>query len=243
MQELFDDAELAITRLERHELDIEASEVPFDAARIPTATWQMISSDPEARTYQFVIEAVPVTQPGMRELQRHVSQQAEALAASAARVRELEDARDAREHHIRELEEAREHRIRKLEDVRDAREHRIRELEQAIAGFAAREGELRRSVVEAHDRLLQRDEALVRLDAEVVSLRARAREAEHLEAQLGAALEEARRLRVRLERILASPPFRIYHRAQGAPVLRRLSARRQARYDAALEHSRRAAGG
>lgn len=228
VQDLFDDAELAITRLERHELDLEASEVVYDPSAIPEDVREMVHADPEARTYQFVIEAVPLAQPGMRELQRHLSAQADALAAAEAHVRELQA--DA----ARQAERAR--------AEREAAQTRTRELEEAVARLTSREGTVRAALVEAHDRLLERDEALVRLEAEAASLRGRADQVDDLSARLAAAVEEARRLRVRLDRILQSPPLRAYHRLETVPVLRRVANRRQASYNAALERSRQDPG-
>jgi 2-polyprenyl-3-methyl-5-hydroxy-6-metoxy-1,4-benzoquinol methylase len=64
---LLDDAELAAAEIFHQQLDIVASEVPFDPARVPPELLEELSRDPEARTYQFVIKAVPLDAPGLRE--------------------------------------------------------------------------------------------------------------------------------------------------------------------------------
>ena len=81
---LLDDAELAAGEIFHQQLDITASEVPFDPARVPPELLEELSRDPEARTYQFVIKAVPLDAPGLREVQRRLRE----LAHENARLRE-----------------------------------------------------------------------------------------------------------------------------------------------------------
>jgi 2-polyprenyl-3-methyl-5-hydroxy-6-metoxy-1,4-benzoquinol methylase len=81
---LLDDAELAAGEIFHQQLDIAASEVPFDLARVPPELLEELSRDPEARTYQFVIKALPLDAPGLRELQRRLRE----LAHENARLRE-----------------------------------------------------------------------------------------------------------------------------------------------------------
>jgi hypothetical protein len=97
---------------------------------------------------------------------------------------------------------------------------RLREVERAMAGIAAREGDLRERFIDTQDQLIQRDQLL-----------AEARE--HAEA-----LElEVRELRIRLERIYALKPFALYRSIRGLPVLRALEARRVSRVDDAIRRS------
>ena len=97
--------------------------------------------------------------------------------------------------------------------------------------IAARETELRAALVDAHDRLLGRDEEIERLQEEVAPLREvahrRQEEIERLESELV-------RVRVRLDGILASRPMRIYHALTRLPLIRGLRERRRARYERAL---------
>jgi chromosome segregation ATPase len=97
---------------------------------------------------------------------------------------------------------------------------RLQEVERAMAGIAAREGDLRERFIDAQDQLIQRDQLL-----------AEARE--HAEA-----LErEVRELRVRLERIYSLKPFALYRSVRGLPVLRTLEARRVSRVEDAIRRS------
>lgn len=106
---------------------------------------------------------------------------------------------------------------------------RIAELERALAEVAGREGELRRALIDAHDQLLRRDGQIERLNQEVERYEVAARQ--HA-AELGAAKEEALRLRVRLDRILQSPPMRAYEAAKALPVVRAVQRRRKAAFEA-----------
>lgn len=81
---LLDDAELAAGEIFHQQLDIAASEVPFDPGRVAPEVLEELSRDPEARTYQFVIKAVPLDAPGLREIQRRLRD----LAHENARLRE-----------------------------------------------------------------------------------------------------------------------------------------------------------
>jgi O-antigen biosynthesis protein len=87
-------------------------------------------------------------------------------------------------------------------------------------------------------------EAALRRDAELDELREVARSLrqahESAQAQISMQHEQLRRLRIRLDRILTSPPAKAYAKLRQLPGLRRLAARRTAGYEAAL---REAAGG
>jgi 2-polyprenyl-3-methyl-5-hydroxy-6-metoxy-1,4-benzoquinol methylase len=90
-EELLDEAELGLAVLHRHELNLDASEVPFDDEAVPVAVREQLESDPDARTYQYVVKALPMSRAGLREIQ--------------ARLRELAELREARDRVI-ELEGA-----------------------------------------------------------------------------------------------------------------------------------------
>jgi 2-polyprenyl-3-methyl-5-hydroxy-6-metoxy-1,4-benzoquinol methylase len=91
LAQLLDEAELGMAELHRHELNLDASEVPFDADAVSPQMREQLESDPEARTYQFVVKAIPMEREGLRELQRQLREVAE-LRLKAERVAELEKA-------------------------------------------------------------------------------------------------------------------------------------------------------
>jgi 2-polyprenyl-3-methyl-5-hydroxy-6-metoxy-1,4-benzoquinol methylase len=226
---LFDEAELAVLEIHRQDAPIDTTEIAVDLDAVPAEVLRELKRDPDASTYQFVIKAVPLAAPGMRELQSRLREQA--LGRDAAE-RELTLAKDAAE---------REHALTAP---------RVRELEEALAAISGREGMIRMALIDAHDQTLRRDEQidglngklrenveeLKRLRAEGVELRER-RAAD--EAQLVARAEESRRLRVRLERILDSPPARMYARLGRLPLLRSVVRRRTAGYEQAVQDVRR----
>lgn len=241
IERLFDEADLGIGELKRQELNIDASEVDFDRDAVSPQLADAIGSDPDARTYQFLLKAFPISQPGMRNLQERMRVQA--LAQDAAR-REVEDIRrelDATRQQVDELHA-------QLNGERGEREL----LDAQMASIAAREGELRAALVDAHDQVLRRDEELARVVASLE--RVQPLEAEHnallaanqelkraqSEAQeiIATKTDESRRMRVRLERILGSPPARLWYRIGGLPVVRRVVAQRTAEYLAAVDRDR-----
>jgi O-antigen biosynthesis protein len=237
---MFDEAELAVVEMHRQEASIDTTEIPVDVDAVPADVLTQLQRDPDALTYQFVIKAVPLEAQGMRELQSRMREQA--LARDAVE-REQTLAREAVE---RELTLAREAVERELALTVS----RIQELEQALAAISGREGHLRGALIEAHDQVLRRDEQIEELNAtlqknvdEVNRMRAERAELQAgrtaVEAQLAAREDEARKLRVRLERILTSPPARIYARLGHLPFLRRVVRRRTAGYEQALGDARR----
>jgi 2-polyprenyl-3-methyl-5-hydroxy-6-metoxy-1,4-benzoquinol methylase len=182
LERLLDEAELGLAELHRHELNLDASEVPFDTAVVTAQLRDELERDPDARTYQFVIKAIPMEREGLRELQR--------------RLREVAELR-----HLA---------------------GRAGELEAKLAKIAGREGELRRALIDAHDQLLRRD-------AEIEGLH---KDAQRRDAEIEEAYAEALRLRVRIDRILGSPPGRIYAALRRLPGLRAVQRRRKAGFDA-----------
>lgn len=91
LEQLLDEAELGLAELHRHELNLDASEVPFDADAVSLQMREELESDPDARTYQYVVKAIPMEREGLREIQRRLRELAE-LRVKAARVEELEKA-------------------------------------------------------------------------------------------------------------------------------------------------------
>jgi 2-polyprenyl-3-methyl-5-hydroxy-6-metoxy-1,4-benzoquinol methylase len=229
--QLFDEAELAVVKIHRQEAPIDTTEVAVDVDAAPTEVVRELEQDPDARTYQFVIKAVPLEAPGMRELQSRLRNQA--LAKDAAE--------------------------QELAQLRDQTIPRIQELEEALSAISRREGELRVALIEAHDQILRRDEQVEELNGKLrkaIEEHGRAiEEREQLRerlvgmeaqytavgAQLAASAEETRKLRVRLERILNSPPARIYAGLGRLPLLRGVVRRRTVGYQQALQDAARSA--
>jgi 2-polyprenyl-3-methyl-5-hydroxy-6-metoxy-1,4-benzoquinol methylase len=227
IKQLFDDAELAIVQIHRQEAPIAIEDAPVDLGTVPEAVIGELENDPDARTYQFVIKAVSLELPGLRELQSRIHEQA-LLADTAERDRTMAQ---------QELSLLRE------------------QVHEQLTTISARERELRVALVDAHDQLLRRDEEIEklhgnknRLEGEVAELSdARDRRAElekqleeqreHYDAHIVFRDEEIRRLKVRLDRILNSPPARAYARVSRLPVLRRIAGRRTAGYERALRHA------
>jgi O-antigen biosynthesis protein len=88
-ERLLDEAELGLAEFHRHELDVDASEIGFDPEVAPVAIREKLEGDPDARTYQFVVKAIPMEREGLREIQARLRELAE-LRAAAARTAELE---------------------------------------------------------------------------------------------------------------------------------------------------------
>jgi 2-polyprenyl-3-methyl-5-hydroxy-6-metoxy-1,4-benzoquinol methylase len=91
LERLLDDAELGLAELHRHELNLDASEVPFDEEVVPSKVRDELEHDPDSRTYQFVVKAIPMEREGLREIQHRLRELAE-LRLKAARTEELEKA-------------------------------------------------------------------------------------------------------------------------------------------------------
>jgi hypothetical protein len=219
---LFDEADLAMVEVHRQEAPIDTTEIAVDTEAVPAEVIRELERDADARTYQFVVKALTLKAPGMRELQSRLREQALATDAAAQELGRAE----------RELGP------------------RIRELEQALADLAGREGQVRVALIEAHDQILRRDEQIEELSGKLKQLRRDLQgerdERERMQEQLAgnavvvaAREEEVRRLRVRLERILGSPPVRLYASIGRLPLLRRVVRRRTSGYEQAVRDARR----
>jgi SAM-dependent methyltransferase len=75
-EQLFDEAELGLVELRRHDLPLAASEVEFDESSLPAGLLEGLEADPDARTYQFVAKAIPMAAEN-REAQRRQRSHAE----------------------------------------------------------------------------------------------------------------------------------------------------------------------
>ncbi len=222
---LFDEAELAMVEVHRQEAPIDTTEIPVDTEAVPAEVIRQLESDPDARTYQFVVKAVTLDGPGMRELQSRLREQ-------SLRTDEIE-----RELKLRVEQE-------------QVLEPRIRELEQALSDIAGREGQVRVALIEAHDQILRRDEQLDELTGKLKRIQRELHTAQDelkyvQERHAGDAVviaardDEVRRLRVRLERIQNSPPARLYASLGRLPLLRGVVRRRTTGYEQAVQDARR----
>lgn len=147
--QLLQQAELGVAEIHRQELTFDASEVRFDPAAVPPELIRSLAEDPDARTYQFVIKAIPLAVDGLRELQQQMNALAEDNAARREEIARLK------------AENA---------ELRNAGAELTR-LQEALTAISSREGQLRASLVDVHEQLLQRDEQLNMLREELVPLR------------------------------------------------------------------------
>jgi SAM-dependent methyltransferase len=83
-EQLLDEAGLGVVELRRHDLPLAASEVEFDEAAVPAGLREGLEADPDARTYQFVVKAIPMA-PEKREAQRRQRSLADAIHPLALR--------------------------------------------------------------------------------------------------------------------------------------------------------------
>lgn len=90
LEAMLDEAELGIAVLNRHELNLDASEVPFDPDRVPEELQRQLEADPDSRTYQFVVKAIPMGRDGLREVQRRMREQAVARSDAELRLAHVE---------------------------------------------------------------------------------------------------------------------------------------------------------
>jgi O-antigen biosynthesis protein len=142
-ERLLDEAELGLAELHRHELNLDASEVPFDAEAVPPKLREALERDPDARTYQFVAKAIPMPREGLREMQARLREIAE-LRVAAERIGELESALAAiggREGELRRaLIDSHDQLLRRdaqLESLRQASARREEEVEAVNAELVA----------------------------------------------------------------------------------------------------------
>lgn len=136
---LMDDADLAIAEVFHQQLDIAASEVPFDRAGVSAELVEELSRDPEARTYQFVVKAVALDAPGLREIQRRLRELAHENAQLRESAKETLATLSAREDQLRiALINAHDQTLRRDEEI-----HRLHEALVAAQKEAAVSTQLR----------------------------------------------------------------------------------------------------
>ena len=267
--QLLEDAGFLISDMVRHELILAASEVPFEGNGATAELRAALDSDPDATTYQFVVKAFPLEQPGMRAVHEQMRRLALArelgdrqlVAERAAAARELGVAREAAASRSAEHEELvsglrAEHEAATagMRAEHETMSSQLAELQQAVAAIVAREGQLREALVSAHDQILRRDDELTVLTAASTRESAELREAvERTSREFAAAREEldhARRerdaigrraleLQIRLDRIHSSPPVLLYSTLKSLPGLRAMDARRTSAFKEALRRAGR----
>lgn len=150
--QLFDEAELAVAQIFHQPRDIEASEVPFNVGDVPPEVLEELARDPEARTYQFVIKAVALDAPGLRELQRRLRELAHEnaeLRDAFAEQRETEAKVTGRERELRgALISAHDQTLRRDEEI-----HRLQEKLKSV----------NRELTSVHESRIAAEEAAKRL--------------------------------------------------------------------------------
>jgi len=205
--QLFDEAELAIVEVHRQEAPIDLDDAPFDRGAVSEDLIRDLESDPDARTYQFIIKAVPLEFPGLREVQHRLHEQAFELAVMSPQLQQLE-------HALAEIS-GREGEVRvALIDAHDLALLRDEELRQVGERLKDEEGQLA-ELWKTHN------------EAKKI-VRAREDEVESLR-------RENKLLRVRLGRIADSLPVRTWHLMSGLPPLRWVRGRRVAAYTAEVQ--------
>ncbi|QEH36937.1 Ubiquinone biosynthesis O-methyltransferase [Aquisphaera giovannonii] len=144
---LFEESDFAITHLERQELMIDRSEVTFNKDNVPPELFESLASDPESRTYQYLVEAHPLPEEGKDWIKPH-------LRDLAGREQEAREALAACE---RKAERTAAEMRQALSEVRD----RHAEIVKQLDAMTLRERELRVELVDAHDQLLRHDDELM----------------------------------------------------------------------------------
>jgi len=146
-EQLLDEAELGLAELHRHELNLDASEIGFDPEVVPVAIREKLEQDPDARTYQFVVKAIPMEREGLREIQARLRELAE-LRAAAARTAELERTMAEIVGREGELRQA-------LIDAHDQLLRRDAEIEDLHKGAQRRDEEITRVHARVHELQLE----------------------------------------------------------------------------------------
>ncbi len=178
MEELFENAGLAIGYLERVERKTEGSEVVWDKMSIPADLLEMLSQNPEALTYQFIVMAYPLARSDLRFIQQRmhglVKAKEEAESCTRALAMECEAARhqvilltdqiaagQQRTHALAEQELAR------LRETLAEQMEDSQAMEKQVQAASAREAELRSKLFDAHDQLIRRDDKCIRLQTDL----------------------------------------------------------------------------
>jgi GT2 family glycosyltransferase/2-polyprenyl-3-methyl-5-hydroxy-6-metoxy-1,4-benzoquinol methylase/glycosyltransferase involved in cell wall biosynthesis len=166
LKALFVETGFALTHIERVEIDLDGTEVRFERNEVPADVYQAVANDPESRTYQFVVSAVPIrsaapdiVEARFRELvtatDRARGEAEQASREIAALQQQLEDRTAA----IQFFEQrhgnlkAAQTMIAELEARASAREAEIAQLKRDLEARAAEIVPLRQMVRENQDEL------------------------------------------------------------------------------------------
>jgi 2-polyprenyl-3-methyl-5-hydroxy-6-metoxy-1,4-benzoquinol methylase len=140
MEQLFDEADFMLTRLERKEHAIDQTELQYDRTAVPSDLLESLASDPEARTYQFVVIAYPLPSGGLQFVQQRTRELAAEqeiargqIAKQRSRIDQLSAAVSDRNRLLEERDRLLEERARLLEQ----REQVVQELEALIEELRA----------------------------------------------------------------------------------------------------------
>jgi 2-polyprenyl-3-methyl-5-hydroxy-6-metoxy-1,4-benzoquinol methylase len=135
MEKLIEEAGFAIVHLERHEVPLADSEVPYDPAKVPAELLQALAQDPEALTYQFIVVAYPMAQAGLNWIRRHrldMNRAQEAGRRAAAdlqhQVQELAKEKEANQHLAADLQRQ----VHELSQEKEAAQRLAAELQQQL---------------------------------------------------------------------------------------------------------------
>lgn len=201
MERLFEDAGFALGHLERQQMPIGESEVPFEPGVARPETLELLAHDPEALTYQFVVAAYPLTRSDLSAIRQKTRELAKGKEVAEREVTELKRAvgRQAElEIRIRELAADRETLERSLRDLTEEKATVERELAAAKRGLedVTRERDVLRLAANEQDALqarlrnLANEREVAQRDLTELRLQQAALEREGLEHRLREAMQE-----------------------------------------------------
>jgi len=179
IQELFEEAGFAITQIFRQPLLIDRAEVTYDPTRVPEGLVDVLSRDPDALAYQFVVVGYPAAQVALdrnreqfRELADGLRQQVETLSRErdelSERLVDLHDQLVRRDDEIQLL---------RASEVADG-------LRQRVETLSRQREDLRERLLELHDQVVRRDDEIQVLRAREAQLRASETHIENLKREL-----------------------------------------------------------
>jgi 2-polyprenyl-3-methyl-5-hydroxy-6-metoxy-1,4-benzoquinol methylase len=153
LEQLLDEAGLGIAALHRHDLNLDASEVAYDGPAITPEIVSELETDPDARTYQFVVKATPMQGDGLRERRYELEQLRDAIRRVAELERTIAQISGREGELRRALIEAhdqllrRDHEIENYEQEAQRREAELNGLRTEVVGLRIRVDRIKRSPV------------------------------------------------------------------------------------------------
>ena len=147
LEEMLGEGGFAIGELHRQKRELDGSEVPFDADKLPPGLADSLGDDPEALTYQFVARARPVgvdvQSPSVQEGRARAEQRLAAAEGASRARRRLELELDA----LRRSQDEATTKIGELEAAYADVASRAQGIEERIAGAEARGDERHAAVL------------------------------------------------------------------------------------------------